>query len=231
MIVKACIYDFDGPINDSFREGIRRIKILCAIHEVAFGRAERQRLIESWGLPGVELLMQGLNITRDLAEAMYREWERMDLQDPVPLVPSAKDVLYWMHRNGFRNCLLTTRNRQNIHDIFERVDLMRSFDIMSCRQDVEHRKPDPRAFRYVLEQLQERFGIGRDDCIFIGDTPVDIDAGKQAGIRTLVVQTGPYLLEHVLQYPMDLHDILKSLDDLPQWMEKNHDGGLEHLYD
>lgn len=230
MQVKAIIYDFDGPINDSFREGIRRIKILCAIHNAAFGREQRAKLVELWGLPGVELLQQSLGITPELAVPMYKEWERMDLADPVPLIPGAKDVLYWCHRNGFLNCLLTTRNRENITDIFERVDLMRSFDVMSTRQDVEHRKPDPRAFRYVLEKLSER-GIPKDGCIFIGDTPVDIEAGKQAGIRTLVVQTGPYLLEHVVKYPIDVRDLLKSVDDLPAWMEKNHEGALPHLYD
>ena len=38
MIIKAIIYDFDGPVNDSFREGLRRIKWLCAVNEVRYTR-------------------------------------------------------------------------------------------------------------------------------------------------------------------------------------------------
>lgn len=231
MIVKAFIYDWDGVLNDSYRNGMKKIRVLCAIHEVRFGRAERARLVELWGIPGRDMLQQALGITQELATTMYTHWERMDLEDLVPLIPFAKEVLYWAQRNGFRNALLTTRNRQNIMDIFERLDLMRSFDVISCRQDVQYRKPDPRAFRFVLESFQEQFGITKDDCVFIGDTPADIEAGKQAGIRTLVVQTGPYLVEHVQKYPVALCDLLKSIDDLPGWADKHHEGDIKHTYD
>ena len=231
MDVHAVIFDFDGPINDSFREGMRRIKVLCSLHNVPYGRQERLRLIELWGLPGIELLQQGLLISEDLAQTMYREWERIDLADPVPLVPGAKDVLYWLRRNGLKTALLTTRNRQNISEIFEELDMHRHFDVISCRQDVQYYKPDPRAFEYVQAYLSEQFNIGRDNCIFVGDTPTDIKAGSRAGYRTLVVQTGPYLLKHAAKYPIDLTDLLNSVDDLPLWLEENHDGEIEYLYD
>ena len=90
MHVRAVIFDFDGPINDSFREGLRRIKVLCAIYDIPFGRMQRKKLTELWGIPGIELLEQGVDISRNFAERVYRGWERMDLTDPVPLVPGTR---------------------------------------------------------------------------------------------------------------------------------------------
>jgi len=232
VLVRAVIFDFDGPINDSFREGLRRIKILCAVHEVPFARKERMKLTELWGLPGLELLEKGLGINRKLAETMYPEWERMDLNLPVPLVPAAKEVLLWLRKNGFVSTLLTTRNKENIREIFERLDLTHEFGVISTRQDTpNHRKPDPRAFRYTLEELKERFKITKDECVFIGDTPVDIVAGEKAGIETLVVQSGPYLLKHASQHPVKLENILGSIDDLPGWIEEHHEGEIIYSYE
>ncbi len=230
MEIKAVILDFDGVVNDSFAEGMRRIKILAAVHDIHFGRAERMKLTDLWGLPGIDLLEKGLDISRGLAEAFYPEWERMDLELPNGLVPGAKDVLLWLRRNELVSGLLTTRNKQNIDDIFERIDLKREFSVISTRQDTEYRKPDPRAFRFVLEQLAEKHGVTKEQCVFVGDTREDIRAGENAGIETLVVLTGPYSLKHIHDCPIKLTNVLKSIDDLPFWIEENHSGELKHSY-
>lgn len=230
MKVRAVIYDFDGVINDSFREGLRRIKVLCAIYDVRFTVEERRRLVGLWGLPGIELLEKGLDISQELAKVMYKAWERVDLQDPVALIPGAKEVLFWCRKNGIKNALLTTRNKKNIHDIFDRLDLIREFFVISTRQDVTYRKPDPRAFRFCLEELEKR-GISKEECIFIGDTREDNVAGDKAGIETLIVQTGPYLLRHFASHPIKkLENILRSIDDLPEWIEEYHDEKIEYDY-
>lgn len=230
MHVRAVIFDFDGPICDSFREGIRRIKLLCAIHDVHFGREERRRLTELWGLPGKELLEQGVRVSPHLLDVIYKEWERLDLHEPVPLVPSAKEVLYWLRKNNFVSTILTTRNKENLMEIFDRMDLVREFGVISARQDTTHHKPDPKAFRYTLETLEERFNIPKEQCIFVGDTPTDIVAGLAADIETLVVQTGPYLLKHVENHPIKLQNLLNSIDDLPGWLEENHEGEIAYEY-
>ena len=157
-----------------------------------------------------------MGVTRELARVMYIEWERMDLEDPVPLIPGAKDVLRWAKRNGIVNCLLTTRNRENVTDIFRRIDLESQFGVISCKQDAVYRKPDPRAFYHVEQELKERFGISFRNCIFIGDTADDMRAGKAANIRPLLVQTGPNIADGAER--MDHPDVLPSVDELPGWL-------------
>lgn len=223
MLIKGIIHDFDGVVNDSFREGLRRIKVLCALMSIPFGMAQRMSLTEHWGKPGAKMLELALGISREAAEEMYRQWEVWDLQDLMPFVPGAKEVLYWEKLCGFRNAVLTTRNRQNISDIFRKQDLESRFDVICTRQDTEYLKPDPRVFRFILERFLEQFGIAKEECIFVGDTPADIEAGNSTGIETLVVQTGPYLVKHATMYPVKLENIIISLDYLPQWIFVHHD--------
>jgi HAD superfamily hydrolase (TIGR01549 family) len=197
------------------------------MHEVRF---QRQNLIKHWGLYGPYLLEQGLEITPELATAMYPEWERMDLERPVPLVGGAKDVLYWAQRNNIKNCLLTSRNSQNIQDIFKRLDVLRYFDVLSCKQQQTYSKPDPRCFYFIEEELSGH-GIAPDECVFIGDTVVDIEAGQKAGYQTLMVMTGPYLHQvKGVQDSLQLSQVLASVDALPDWVELNHDGELGFPY-
>lgn len=232
MKIRGVIFDFDGVVNDSFREGLRRIRNLCVTSDpqIEFTPAHRRKLTELWGLPGVDLMQQGLGIPHAAAEALYKRWEAYDLADPVPLITGADDVLYWLHRNTFHIGLLTSRNRDNIRDIFEKIDLTRRFDIIATRQESPYRKPDPRVFEYVLGEFSDRFGIGPEECIFVGDTPADIDAGTAASITTLLVQTGPYLLRHADKLPIALSNVLHSIDDLPMWLEEHQPRTIKYPY-
>jgi len=230
MHIRAVIFDWDGPIADSFREGLRRIRILCAVHEIPFGIQERKRLTEIWGRPGIELLQEGLDVSKGLAEQMYPEWERMDLHDPVPLVPGTREVLFWLRRNGLQSALLTSRHKNSLNDILDRLDLGKEFSVITSKEETLYHKPDHRVFYHTLEQLKEKHGILKKECVFMGDTPADIVAGQNAGIRTVVVQTGPYLLKHTKDYPIDLGDILNSIDDLPFWIEEHHKGEMTFPY-
>jgi HAD superfamily hydrolase (TIGR01509 family) len=230
MIVRAVLMDLDGVLLDSFREGLRRIQIICALHHVPFERNTRAKLFNNWGLPGLELFVQCLGINNALAQRMYIDWEAFDKADPPPLVPGTREVLRWLRKNDFKTALITSRQHKNLLEVLDQLDLEREFLVITAKEDCPYHKPDPRVFRFALETLEEKCGIKKDECVFVGDTPSDTVAGNAAELETLVVQTGPYLLEHMTKYPIQLGNALRSIDDLPYWIEKHHDGELEELY-
>lgn len=52
--------------------------------------------------------------------------------------------------------------------------------------DVSRRKPDPEGILKCLAEL----GVAPDAAIYVGDTPVDIQASRAAGVRAVCVLTG-----------------------------------------
>lgn len=229
MIVKGILLDCDGVLLDSFRTGLRKVQLLCALHNIEYTRKTRIDLFNYWGMPGIELLEKCLTISRALAERMYEDWERIDKSSPPPLVPGARETLIWLGRNGFESALITSRHKTNLGEILEEMDLVKYFAVITTKEDCPYHKPDPRVFRYAFERFEKK-GIEKKNCIFVGDTPADTVAGHAAELETLVVQTGPYMIEHIEKYPVSLSNILTSIDMLPFWIEKFHEGELKHSY-
>lgn len=225
MKVRAVIFDLDGPILDSFRDGLRRIRRVCAVYDIPFNRTHTKKLQELWGIGGVELFVQGVGVSVELAkETLYPAWERLDIAEPPQLVLHAREALAWLRRNKIVATLLTSREGPHVTQLLDRLDLAREFSVVSTKFSTKYRKPDPRVFGPTLEELKDKFAIVKEECVFVGDTPADIDAGAKVGIETLLVQTGPYLLKHAKELPLALANVLNSVDDLPGWIEEHHEG-------
>lgn len=80
----------------------------------------------------------------------------------------------------------------------ERGDLNRYFDFGGFGSDAEDRTE---LVRKAAVRAADKNGGGlRPDYTFvIGDTPLDIDAGKRAGFKTVGVATGTYTVEQLLE--------------------------------
>ena len=65
---------------------------------------------------------------------------------------------------------------------------MNDFDLWVCPEDVSNPKPHPEPVWAALKGL----GVERDEAIFVGDSPHDIEAGNAAGVATAAVRWGPF---------------------------------------
>ena len=89
-----------------------------------------------------------------------------------------------------------------------------TFDVVRGAVDGVPLKPDPTSCLDVLFQL----GVRPDHAVFVGDTPIDITTGVNAGVRTVGVTWGFRLADelldagadHIIHRPSDLLNILKG---------------------
>jgi phosphoglycolate phosphatase-like HAD superfamily hydrolase len=71
-------------------------------------------------------------------------------------------------------------------------------------------KPSPRPFLKAMEELQ----VQPDECFVVGDEPVDMIGGKQAGAKTIGLPQGFFTGQELEKAGADR--ILTSLDMLPR---------------
>ena len=87
-----------------------------------------------------------------------------------------------------------------------------------CGDTTPHAKPHPAP----LTEAASRLGVAPGRCVYVGDARRDIDAGKAAGMRTLVARWGylepgdvpdDWSADGVLDAPRALLDWLRATDD------------------
>jgi phosphoglycolate phosphatase len=215
--IKAAIFDFDGTLVDTYRTGRERLKRHLETHGHTAKPHHWEQAIQRWGQNGPGFLVDCFGMSREEAEAVYNTWEADDAESDIPLIDGAHDAVLWCWENGVVPCMLTSRYRGSLMPILKRANMQNAFYIITAHEDTPHHKPQPEAFNPILECLRI-FDIGHTECLLIGDTRFDIEAGQRANIRTLVVETGPYRHGHHLTHPVPETHVVPSIAHFPSWI-------------
>lgn len=120
----------------------------------------------------------------------------------VKIFPGVPEALWQLKSNGFKLIIIT--NQSGIGRGLFTVDQYRSIEAEVSRQlgdglidatyfcpDVpgqhsSHRKPSPG----MILQAEQEHGVDLARSFFIGDKEIDVECGRNAGVRTIRVQTG-----------------------------------------
>jgi len=79
--------------------------------------------------------------------------------------------------------------------------------------DVKKPKPFPDALQIAAERLEVKI----QDCAIIGDSVVDVQAGKSAGAKTIAVLSGLFSRGELEKQRPDL--IIRDINSLPDFLQ------------
>lgn len=102
----------------------------------------------------------------------------MKVFDGVP------EMMSRLKKDGIKSALLTNNRKFMIKRILDAFNL--DFDCIPYLYEIQPEprpKPDPFGIEFIIEKLDVKKG----EAIFIGDTPVDEETGKRAGVKTLII--------------------------------------------
>ncbi len=83
--------------------------------------------------------------------------------------------------NGFKKAVITNKPRDFSVKILESFGIADKFDAIAGGDTFPKRKPDP----MPLVETARSLGVEITECVMIGDSRIDIGAGKNAGIKTI----------------------------------------------
>lgn len=91
-----------------------------------------------------------------------------------------------------------------------------SGEIAELKKKCFCRKPEPA----LIEQACREFEISRNDSWMVGDSTVDMEAGRRSGLSTILLRTGH--CGNDLKYPVRPDYVFPNLEEAIDWILKGH---------
>jgi N-acetyl-D-muramate 6-phosphate phosphatase len=215
----AICFDVDGTLSDTddmfvqkLERGLSPFRFLFRDHDVH--RAAR-RLVMWSEAPGNFLV--GVPDTLGLDDEIAAAMEWLNRRRPRPmkhflLIPGVKEMLQALHAR-YPLAVVSARDAASTRRFLDQFELTGLFQTIVTGQTAEHTKPYPDPIYCAAKAMN----VSPEACLMVGDTTVDIRAGKKAGAQTVGVLCGFGEEPELRQYGADL--ILATTPDLVRTLE------------
>jgi len=187
---KAILFDLDGTLTNTL-EGLK----LCVNHTM-----------DEMGLPhitldqarkyignGAKVLLQksliavcGTDDRLDEADRIYGAFFKEHCCDGVSLYPGVLDLLLTLKEKGFILAVVTNKPHEASCIVIKNLIGNNVFSVVRGQIDGKPRKPEPAIIDEVVDQLN----LSKEDCLFVGDSEVDVTTGLNARIDTVLCRWG-----------------------------------------
>jgi phosphoglycolate phosphatase len=185
--VRALIFDLDGTLINSKRDLIHSVNAML----VEMGRDTlHEDTISGYighGAPQLVARALGNGAGEEERERAlrfflgYYEDHKMDSTCAYQGVLEALDEL-----QGFAMAVLTNKPVRVSGRILEALGLAKYFRLVYGGNSFETKKPDPLGARRILEE----FGMASEEAMLIGDSEVDVQTARNAGMLAVAVNYG-----------------------------------------
>lgn len=194
--MKAVLFDLDGTLIDTAADFIRIIQEMCRQEGKAVVDAELIRTQVSEGARAmVKLVYPELEVEDPVFLAHRQRFLNLYGQDiavDTDLFTGMYPLLETLEQHQIPWGIVTNKPRALSESQLEALNLTERCAVLVCPEDVSRTKPDPEPMYLAAEQIQ----IIAKDCIYVGDHPRDIDAGRNAGMYTILAAYGYLPLAH-----------------------------------
>ena len=102
------------------------------------------------------------------------------------IYPGIENLITRLDANKIPWGVVTNRKLAFIPQILKQFNLYDNAHCIVGSDSTPYRKPHPAPLHYAAEKL----GVAAEDCIYVGDFPTDIEAGKAANMTTIAVSWG-----------------------------------------
>jgi len=148
-----------------------------------------------------------------LTTAIYHQFtaELIEVYRSVPPIAGAEEAIREMRQRGFLVATTTGFDRAITASIFDRLDWSKYFAAIICSDDVAQGRPSPFMLFHAMEAARVNDVA---EVMAVGDTPLDLQAGTNAGLRAVVgVLSGASTADKLRREPHT--HILQSVANLP----------------
>lgn len=189
---RAVIFDMDGTLADTFPLVVSAWN--AAMRKHAGRDATAAEVIARFGVPDPVMIRNALpaHLGDAAVEAYHDHYEREHARLAQPF-EGITEMLSSIKSRALLTGVMTGKGRRSAKITLAALAWEGMFDAVVTGEDVTDQKPHPEGLLKVAQQLR----VAPAECVFVGDSPADIGAGKNAGMRTIVAGWHPVYLDEV----------------------------------
>ena len=138
-------------------------------------------------------------VSEDTVRKVRETYDRLYAEDPLKLVkpyPGIPALLRLLHSHQIKLAVLSNKPDDMTCRVVEGLFGTGLFSHVQGQKEGVPKKPDPTAPRFILETL----GAAPEKCLYIGDSGVDMETGKNASMTTVGATWGFRSREELLAH-------------------------------
>jgi phosphoglycolate phosphatase len=187
--IRAVVFDFDGTLavlNIDFPLMRERVFELMRRYDVGEELIEEKYLLEI--IDEVYHLLLGRN--PPAAESFYQEAHgilheiELKAAEKGRMLPGVENVLRFLRRKGIKVGIVTRNCEEAVRKVLPNIEEF--CDVFASRNSIRKVKPHPEHLTSVMKALN----VSGEETVMVGDHPIDVQAGKRVGMKTIGVLTG-----------------------------------------
>lgn len=215
---KAVFFDLDGTLLDTSPGIFNGLDML--IEEFNLTPIDDDVKAKFIGPPLSESYPKYLGLTGDkLKKAIkrYREYCAAQGYKEVNYYPGIDKLLDWLHDNDYLTFVVTMKEDKMAHKTISATNFYDKFTEIVGNTDIDSKSKSD-----LIKNLLDKYNLSRDEVLLVGDTIVDAEGAKKAGIDYFPATFGfgyshgdivdndsyPYILK--LNNPKDLINYLSQ---------------------
>ncbi len=220
--MKAVLFDLDGTLIDTAADFIRIIQQMC--HEEGRALVEPE-LIRTQVSEGARAMVKLVYPELQLEDPVFLQHRQRfldmygaDIAVDTDLFDGMYPLLEQLEENDIPWGIVTNKPRWLSEALLQALNLSERCAVLVCPEDVTRTKPDPEPMYLAAKQLN----LAAEDCIYVGDHPRDIDAGRHAQMPTILAAYGylplqykddlnAWQADHIVHTVTELHQLIQTL--------------------
>ena len=209
--LQGVLFDWDGTLINSYAADSSAYLAMFREMGIPWGLEElAQHYSPNW-----YRVYRAAKLPRARWDDADRAWRAQYAKHSPKLIAGARQVLARLGRAHHLG-LVTSGDRDRVTQQLREFRLTRLFGARVCSGDTPEKKPHPAPLRLALQKLC----LKPSACVYVGDSPEDLEMAKRAGVRAIAV-LGPFPTEKRLRAARP-DFLLESIRELPELLKRLH---------
>lgn len=207
--IRAVLFDWDGTLLDSYQADSTAYLAMFREMGIPWGLEELTRHYS----PNWYRVYRAAKLPRARWDDADRAWRKQYANHRPQLITGVRSVLSRLGRCHSLG-LVTSGDRDRVARQLREFRLTQLFAARVCSGDTPQKKPHPAPLRMALRRMR----LISSACVYVGDTPEDLEMARRAGVRAIGV-LGRFPTEKSLRAARPIF-LLRSIRELPDALEQ-----------